>query len=65
MNWLRNYFPVLFSPTFWGYTFTALFAYFGAKEVFDVETLEIIRNWLAGVTTVNVIWKGAKKVGGE
>lgn len=65
MNWLRTNFPVLFSPTFWGLTLAALFAIADLYAWFRPELAEILRNWLIGVTGVNIVWKGATKLAGQ
>lgn len=65
MEYLRSKFPILFSPTFWGLTLSFIFKVLAYKEAADVELLNIISTWLISVTGVNIVWKGAKKIGGK
>jgi tellurite resistance protein TehA-like permease len=65
MTWLKTNLPILFSPTFWGLTFSAVFAVLALYEVADQALLEIIRNWLFAITGVNIVWKASTKVAGK
>jgi len=65
MKTLKAKAPILFSPTFWGLTFTAVFSVLGYYEVADEGLLTIIATWLAGITGVNIVWKFGKKVSGK
>lgn len=65
MNYLKENAPILFSPTFWGLTFTAIFSVLGYYEVADEGLLTIIATWLGGITGVNIVWKFGKKVAGN
>lgn len=63
MLWLKQHFPVLFSPTFWGVTFTAVFATLAHYKVLDEWLLNTIAIWIGSVTGVGFTWKTASKVG--
>lgn len=55
----------MFSATFWGLTFAGLFKIAALKGWADEATLNIIFEWLVGVTGVNILWKFGKKVGSK
>ena len=65
MNFLREHTPILFSPTFWGLTFSAGFAVLGYYEVADEQLLTIIATYLVSITGVNIVWKFGNKVAGN
>ncbi len=63
MNFFKKYAPILLSPTFWGFTLSAFAKVVALNGWLDEATMSIIAQWLFNVTGVNVIWKGAKKIG--
>ncbi len=65
MKFLKEKMPILYSPTFWGLTFTAVFSLLGYYEVADEYLLNVIATWLAGITGVNILWKFGNKVSGK
>ena len=65
MTWIKTNVPVVFSPTFWGLTFTAIFSVLGYYEVADQGLLTIIATWLGSITGVNIVWKFGKKIAGD
>jgi hypothetical protein len=65
MTWLKTYVPVLFSPTFWGLTLTAVFALASLHNWLPSADLDIVWKWLLGVTGVGIIYKSANKLSGQ
>jgi len=59
---LKQFAPVLWSKTFWGFTLSAIFKVFALYGWLDVELMEILSSWVFTVTGVNVVWKAAKKI---
>jgi len=63
MEWLKAKAPLLFSKVFWGYTlsgFAKVVAFYGWL---DENVMDIVAEWIFYVTSVNVVWKSAKKIG--
>ena len=62
MEFIKEKMPILYSPTFWGLTFTAVFSLLGYYEVADEYLLNVIATWLAGITGVRNVWRTAEKI---
>jgi hypothetical protein len=65
MIWLKVNVPILFSKVFWGLTLAALFRVASLNGWTDEATLNIVSDWLIGITGVNIIYKAAVKVAGQ
>jgi len=63
MTWLKAKAPILFSKVFWGYTLSALAKVTAFYGWLDEGVMDIVAEWVFLVTSVNVVWKGAKKIG--
>lgn len=64
MEWLKENAPLLFSPTFWGLTLSAFAGVVAHYAWLDQFMMETIATWILMVTGVNIVWRGASKIGG-
>lgn len=65
MTWLKENAPIFFSKTFWGYILSGLAEICALYAWIDPVLMDIIAKTLFTVTSVNVVWKGAKKMAGN
>lgn len=64
MRWLKDTFPILWSPQFWGIVITAFFHYCLAKGWIGTLEATLLRDIAAAATLVGFGNKVAKKIGG-